>query len=342
MKKFNGFERGINLGGWLSQCDYTKETYENYVKADDLKQIAAWGLDHVRVPVDYNLIEDEAGNDIEEGYGYIDRVVGWCRDNGLNMLLDLHKTYGYSFDFGEDEEGFFDNADYQERFYKLWEKLASRYGKYNDMIAFELLNEITDREYMEKWNRITNTCIERIRAIAPTTYILTSGYYNSSIESLPALDPPHDEYIVYTFHCYEPLIFTHQGAYWAPGMSTDFRMSIDEPYRVMKENSKKYLSQVTVGFADFDPEERFGVPYFDKFFSEAVKIAEERNVALYCGEYGVIDRADPQEILKWYKIINSAFEKYGIARCAWNYRGKDFGFVDDYMKPVIGEIVKYL
>ena len=342
MKRWKGFERGINLGGWLSQCDHTRETYDTYVTEEDIRRIAGWGLDHVRVPIDYNLIEDADGNEIGEGYGYIDRVIEWCRNNGLHMLLDLHKTYGYSFHDGYGESGFFETPEYQERFYRLWEKLAARYGRYHDMVAFELLNEITDKEVMEQWARITDICIGRIRAIAPTTWILTSGYYNSSIESLPALWPPRDEYIVYTFHCYEPLIFTHQGAYWAPGMETDFRMSIDEPYRVMTENSKKYLSQVTVGFSAFDPEEKFGEPYFDKFFSEAVQIAEERDVALYCGEYGVIDRADPQEILKWYRIIHGAFEKYGIARCAWNYRGKDFGFVDDYMKPVINEIVTYL
>ena len=41
-------------------------------------------------------------------------------------------------------------------------------------------------------------------------------------------------------------------------------------------------------------------------------------------------------------LINSAFEKYGIGRAAWNYREKDFGLVDDHMKPVLDELLKYL
>ena len=110
----------------------------------------------------------------------------------------------------------------------------------------------------------------------------------------------------------------------------------------MTEYSKKHLSQVTVGFAAFDQDQKFDERYFDKFFSEAVAIAEERNVPLYCGEYGVIDLAAPAETLKWYHIISNSFEKYKIGRAAWNYRGKDFGFVDEHMKPVIDELVSCL
>ena len=32
MKKFKGYMHGINLGGWLSQCDHTKERYDNFIK----------------------------------------------------------------------------------------------------------------------------------------------------------------------------------------------------------------------------------------------------------------------------------------------------------------------
>ena len=342
MRSWEGYKHGVNLGGWLSQCDHTKENYDGFIVQDDFKQIADWGLDHVRIPIDYDLIEDKEGNTLSDGYTYIDNAINWCRANNLNMILDLHKTFGFSFDDGEGEDGFFEEESYQERFYKLWEMLATRYGKYSDMLAFELLNEITKKEYMDKWNKIADICIKRIRRIAPTIDILVGGYYNNSIEALPSLRQPADEHIIYNFHCYEPLIFTHQGAYWAPGMDTSFRTSIDTTYGEMTENSKKQLSQVTVGFADFDQSAKFGPEFFDKFFAEAVAVAEERNVPLYCGEYGVIDLAEPKETLVWYKYIHQAFEKYGIGRAAWNYRKKDFGLVDEHLKDVISELLKFL
>ena len=62
MRKFEGFMRGVNLGGWLSQCDEnTDEYYASFITEEDIKAIAAAGLDHVRVPVDYPLLETEEG-----------------------------------------------------------------------------------------------------------------------------------------------------------------------------------------------------------------------------------------------------------------------------------------
>ena len=230
MKKLLGFTHGVNLGGWLSQCDHTKERYDTFIVEDDIKEIKSWGLDHIRVPVDYNLVEDEEGNYLEEGFAYIQKAIDWAGKYGLNMVLDLHKTYGYSFDAAEEESGFFDNEAYQERFYKLWDQFASRYGKYSDRLAFEILNEVTDKEYSDTWNRISGECIQRIRKFAPDIKILIGGYYNNSIEALKDLSMPVDENIVYNFHCYEPLIFTHQGGWWVPGMDTSFRMPFDVPY----------------------------------------------------------------------------------------------------------------
>ena len=31
MKTWNGYQKGVNLGGWLSQCDDTEETYSSFV-----------------------------------------------------------------------------------------------------------------------------------------------------------------------------------------------------------------------------------------------------------------------------------------------------------------------
>ena len=339
MKTMTGYMHGINLGGWFSQCDHTKDRYDNFIHEEDIKKIADWGLDHIRIPVDYDLVEDAEGNYKEEGFAYIDKAVEWAGKYGLNMVLDLHKTFGFSFDSGEAETGFFDNEDYQERFYKLWDQFAARYGKYHDRMCFEILNEVTDKEYCEPWNRISTKCIERIRKVAPEIKILLGGYYNNSIEALKDLALPYDENIVYNFHCYEPLVFTHQGGYWVDGMDVNFRMPYDVTYKEYDEFTDKYLDRFAEDFSAFDPAKKMGTDYYEKMVKEAVRVAEERNVALYCGEYGVINLATPEDTIKWYKDICSVFDKYGIGRAAWSYKEMDFGFVDDHMAGVIDELV---
>ena len=342
MKKFEGYTHGINLGGWLSQCDNTLDTYENFIKEEDFQRISEWGLDHVRIPVDYDLVEYRDGSCRKEGYRYLDNAIEWAGKYGLNAIIDLHKTFGFSFDDGENEEGFFDSEACQKRFYALWEGFARRYGKYHERVAFELLNEVTDPCYSDTWNRIAAECIGRIRKICPEVRIIVGGYYNNSITSLKDLLWPTDENMVYTFHCYNPLIFTHQGAYWIPTMDLDFRISIDEPYSVLKEASTKQLEWYWGDLENCPDDEKLNCEYYDRMFEEAVKLSIERDVPLYCGEYGVVDRADPQEILKWYRIINEAFEKHDIGRAAWNYHGKDFGLVDEHLAPVIDELRKLL
>ena len=226
MKIWKGYQKGINLGGWFSQCDHTKERYDNFICQKDIAVIRSWGADHVRVPVDYELLETSAGQPIEAGYARLEAVIGWCRQQGLNMILDLHKTAGFSFDPGEKEAGFFESEAYQERFYRLWENIARHFGRHADMLAFELLNEVTEKEYCDTWNQISHECIRRIRAFAPDTKILVGGYYHNSAVAVKDIAAPYDENVVYNFHCYEPLIFTHQGATWMPPMDPAFRIPV--------------------------------------------------------------------------------------------------------------------
>lgn len=342
MKQLSGYMHGVNLGGWLSQCDNTKERYDTFITKKDFETIKSWGLDHVRIPVDYMLVETEDGQYKEEGFAYIQKAIDWCKELGLNMILDLHKTCGYSFD--SKKNNFFENPLLHERFYKLWEQFAQRFAKNEEMLCFELLNEVTLQSYGKLWNQMINTCIGRIRKIAPTIKILVGSYWNNSVAAVKDLDPPYDENIVYNFHCYEPLLFTHQGAPWlGEQMNHDFRLPLETTFAEYGTLSEQKCGQNF--FIDsnlFKPDEVPTTKYFETLFKEALEIAEKRNVALYCGEFGVIDRTDQKEIIKWYKLICSVLDKYNIGRAAWSYKQMDFGISDARMDCVRDELLKLL
>lgn len=316
MLRSRGINKGINLGGWLSQCDYSDERLNGFIVESDIAKIASWGADHVRIPVDYNVLEDNIGGYKEEGFAHIDNALEWCGKYGLKVVIDLHKTAGFSFDPGHKEDGFFESEAYQERFYRLWEKIAERYGRLSENVLFELLNEVTEKSYIDTWNRVSNECIRRIRAIAPDTLILVGSYYNNCASAVKDLAAPYDDRIIYNFHCYEPLKFTHQGATWTDKLNPEDRFSFDE-------------SNIT-------PE------FFENFFAEAIETAKKNNTVLYCGEYGVIDIVSPEDTVKWFKAINSVFEKYGIARSAWSYKEMDFGLSDARLDAVREEILRYI
>lgn len=342
MKDFLGYKKGINLGGWLSQCVNSKKHYDTFIKENDIKEIKSWGVDHIRVPISYELVEDEEGVYIEDGFKYIDKTIKWCNKYELNLIIDLHKTAGYSFDEIESSVTFFENENLQKRFISLWKGLSERYGKYNEFVSFELLNEIVDSDVAEKWNDIANKAIVEIRKYAPYTKILIGGVRNNCVSSVKMLDVPYDENIVYNFHFYEPTIFTHQSAYWIKEMSEEFSISYPNYFSEIKDKTNKYLPVQHDEIFEGITINKFDKKFFEIVFSEAIQVAKDRNVPLYCGEYGVIDRADVTSTLKWYADINSVFEKYNIGRAAWNYKGKDFGITDEHYKPIFNNIIKLL
>ena len=328
MREFTGYKKGVNFGGWISQCsEYTKEHYDTQIKAEDFANAKSMGYDHIRVPMDYELIQTEEGEFIEAGFEYIDFAIENCRKNGLNMVLDLHRAPGYSFDPGHNKTGLFEREDLQERFYGIWKELAKRYGDNDDMLCFELLNEVTKKSYQPTWNKMIRHTIEIIREVAKDIRIIVGGYNNNSAEAVRALDMPYDDKIVYTFHFYEPLIFTHQGAYWIATMDTEFRCPFEMTYGEYEEKSAKYLCQAYSDFKKYNQDDILGEEYFENLIMEAIKVSEERNVPLYCGEFGVIDRASREEAEKWYKFFYQFMDKYQIASSIWNYRGLDFSIV---------------
>ena len=316
MLKELGFYRGVNLGGWMSQCDYSAERLDGFITEPDFERIARWGFDHVRLPIDYNVIQNEDGSMKEEGLRRIDRALALCEQYGLRAVLDLHKTQGFSFDAAEGEEGFFASEKYQAFFYAVWECFAARYGAMHERVAFELLNEVTEEAYLPAWKRISAECIRRIRALAPQTVILLGSYHHNSAKTLEALDAPQDERVLYNFHCYEPIEFTHQGAHWMESLK-----------------DRRGISAEACGVS-----ERF----FEDFLASAFAKAEREGAELYCGEYGVIDVVPPEEALKWFRALHAVLERHGVSRAVWSYKQMDFGLSDARLDGVRDELLTLL
>lgn len=315
MLKELGFKKGVNLGGWFSQCDYSEDRLNNFITEADFKQIAALGFDHVRIPIDYNVIQNPDGTMRPEGLRRIDAALALCDKYGLKTVLDLHKTPGYSFDAEEKEAGFFENESYQERFYWIWETLAEWFAGMSDRVAFELLNEVTEARFLPAWKRISRECVRRIRFFAPDTIILLGSYNWNSARTVPELDAPYDDRVVYNFHFYEPHAFTHQGAYWMPELR-DKRMA----------------------YADCGASEQ----WFEDFLAPAVEKVKKENCELYCGEFGVIDVVPPEEAVKWFKDLHAVFERHDIAHAMWTWKQMDFGLIDARMDGVRDALLELL
>ena len=140
--------RGFGLGGWLvlegyqahipgfgSPSDIEAKIFDligdeaaeafyrdwvrNYVTEEDLARIASWGLNSVRLPFHYRMFEPEgqAGLRPEDPFAFLDRVIGWCRNQGLLLILDMHCAPG-----GQNHGNISDS----DGFARLWLDAANR------------------------------------------------------------------------------------------------------------------------------------------------------------------------------------------------------------------------
>ena len=94
-------------------------------------------FDHIRLPIDYEVIEHEDGSEIKENYRFIDDTLKWCRKRSLKVVLDIHKTWGYFFDDANvaGRNTLFDSPEAQDRFVALWDRMSKRYADFNDFVA---------------------------------------------------------------------------------------------------------------------------------------------------------------------------------------------------------------
>lgn len=334
------FTRGVNLGGWLSQYRrYDHEHFRTFITRHDIEQIAGWGFDHVRLPVDYPVLESDESPGVyrEDGFRYIDACMEWCQLTGLGVVLDLHHAPGYSFAHTLHSETlhlntlFTDEAD-QQRFISLWQAIVSRYRDVNVPVIFELLNEVVLPD-SGPWNRLVRRTVEAIRAISPESRIMVgSNRYNaaSELSNLELLDDPN---VCYTFHFYEPLLFTHQRAPWVR-----VAMEYDQPleYPGTFVGLKEFLQRAPEYRAAYEwlADRPLDRELLRAFLQPAHDFVHKTGRELYCGEFGVIDHVDPGSRRRWHADLLALLREDGIGWAVWSYKQMSFGLVDGAGKVV--------
>ena len=333
--------RGINIGGYLSQCQHNDEHYDNFFDEKDVRRIKDWGFDHIRLPFDYEVLEYEDGQVKPNGYARLHQLCEWCRIYDLRLILDLHKAYGYDFNDAGDraKNNLFAGEENCQRFISLWRTIATAFGSY-EHVAFELLNEVVEEENADGWNELIRQTVMAIRAIAKDTTLIYGGIRWNSADALPLLDPPVSDNIMYTFHFYEPLIFTHQKAHWVENIVMDH----DIPYPDTMENYRATSAPMGMKGAPLcqASSSQMGPDFVREMIRDAVLVAKNTGIKLYCGEFGVIDQAPLPDTVRWFTDVIQVLNEFEIGYAVWTYKEKDFGISDAHYHDIRRELLDIL
>lgn len=64
--------------------------YLNMRIREDVRQIAGFGYDHIRLPIDKEQMWDEEGNKETRAFELLHEAVGWALEFDLRLIVDLH------------------------------------------------------------------------------------------------------------------------------------------------------------------------------------------------------------------------------------------------------------
>jgi hypothetical protein len=143
------------------------------------------------------------------GDGLLDRLIGWCRQDGLHVILDLHAAPGGQTGVNHDDGTGFPLTFYVPRFRRetiaLWTHLASRYAHEPAILGYDLLNEpispYSDEDFLNpRLEDFYRELATAIRAVDPNHILFLEGAQWSS--NFTVFGRPFAKNIAYTYHMF--------------------------------------------------------------------------------------------------------------------------------------------
>jgi endoglucanase len=169
--------RGTNLGNWLMPEGYMfkfsktnspklineaiteligpaeaslfwDKYLHTYIQEADIHYLKSIGVNSIRIPFNYRLFTSEdylGANDPNRGFELLDKAIGWCKKEGIYVILDMHAApAGQTGDNIDDGYGYpflFKSETARKQTAAIWRRIADHYKNETTVIGYDLLNE---------------------------------------------------------------------------------------------------------------------------------------------------------------------------------------------------------
>ena len=306
------FSRGVNLTNWLQASSAQNVHFAKFGRTD-FEQIQQLGCDVVRLPINLHAMTSGPPDYRIDPllYSFLDQIADWADELGIHLILDNH-----SFDPAVST-----SPDIGDVLVPVWTQLAAHFAAHSAQLYYEILNEphgISDAT----WNAIQQEVIDAIRQVDQRHAIVVGPANWNSFRNLNRMPVFAGDNLVYTFHFYEPFVFTHQGASWTSPSLVPLR-GVPFPYeRARMPALPSSLQGTWVGTALGNYSQEGTITQMRILIDEASAFQKDRGVPLFCGEFGVYSpNSDNSDRVLWYEVVRQHLEERGIAWTIWDYRG---------------------
>jgi endoglucanase len=317
-----------------------------------LAAIKKAGFDFVRLPVDPGPFLQFKGTQRDALDDIMRQRLQMILGAGLAVIVDFHPIVS-SVDYGP--KSLLQGAD--TPMFQAYCDMLTRTARlldtfHTNRVALELMNEPPTGGTADSnatWQTMAEKLYHSARTGSPNLTLIVAGGQGDGFDGLTALDPTpfkSDPAVIFTFHYYDPGVFTHQSYAGIP----NFRVVEDVPYPSNARPITDSLAAMAVHVKNIDPtlaqqttdiargtayllnyaKEGFGAAEIQKNFDAVAAWGQKYGIPpsrIYLGEFGVIRRfenyygAREPERLQWLGDVRHAAESHGFIWSIWSYSG---------------------
>lgn len=305
------FNRGVNLTNWFQSSTAREIQFSKYTKKD-FENIKSLGCDVIRLPINLHAMTNGTPDYVLDDLflDILDHAVDLAEELQIHLILDNH-----SFDPVASDPAI------SSVLTKVWTQMALHFKNRSGYIHYEILNEPNGIDDAT-WGSIQQLAIDAIRAEDTKHSIIVGGVEWNSYNNLKNLPVYTDSKLIYTFHFYDPFLFTHQGANWISPSLTPLA-GVPFPY---KSNAMPAvpasLKGTWVEGAMADYVNTGTVNKIKELINIVVDFKNQRNVPVYCGEFGAyIPNSNNNDRVSWYQAVHNYLVEKEIPYTTWDYQG---------------------
>jgi hypothetical protein len=302
--------RGVNATNWWRYpARHAPDHFTHYLRDADLATLRRAGFTFIRLPVDPPQIADASGRVNPTRLAWLLTAIGRINQAGLAVVVEPHPPNSHPVEGNP------------APLLALWEGLAPALARTDpDKVFLELFSEPIYDQNEAAWFALQERLAALVRARAPRHTIIATGANWSSLAGLERLTPLADRNVIYTFHFYVPMVFTHQGSTWTSaalrsvqnlrwpaGDAADCIAAVPPPSEPRGLQMAQAFCRQGWDFAQLRRE-----------VGRAEAWARRHGVPVFAGEFGAgCFNPDRASRLRWFADARRAFEEAGMGWAIW-------------------------
>ena len=301
------FSKGVNFNGWFAEFPQTTLEIFNKYTEQDFSDAKNMGVDVIRLPIDFILFTSGTPDYIIDPllFKLLDKAVDLAEKDKLYFILDCHFERQPEID-----------KSIKDFLLPVWSQIAEHFKNRSEYVIYEIFNEPQGISSND-WGEVQGEVINKIREIDQKHWIVVGGTDYNSIDALYSLPVYSDNKLLYTFHFYDPYIFTHQGV-----TGLDNLAGVPFPHKMNRmpaipDDLKGTWAEGYLRYNYIIKGTRLDLA---KSLKKASDFGKQRNVPVFCGEFGVLLKSSLHEDrISWHKTVRELFDENNIPWIKWAY-----------------------